>query len=499
MTEFLDAPLTGLDPLLDLLETADLTRRVVKNSRRFRGDAKAEIFSGNDRRNVIDGGRGNDVILGNGGNDTLDGGAGKDLLFGGLGDDKLNGGGGADSLFGGLGSDTIVGGGGGDTIVGGAGVDALTGGAGKDKFVYGGDVFASGLTTRGGATGIDVLGAADEITDFAIGEDQFVFDAPDLNIRQKNFQKGAAAELADGNVLVLTNSLPNAAAAAAAIANNANITAGAGVFVYFNSTLGISRLVYSTDLANGGDISVLANLRNQSGATGLANIANFGVNDFVLTGATGAAFPNSVNLVGTAGNDSLTGGEGNDSLTGLAGADVLIGLGGNDRLNGGAGIDALTGGSGRDRFIYAGDPFANGAPAPTSLGINALNAADGISDFTIAEDQFVLDSEDFGIQAVTFQKGASAQLANGNVLVLTDEFANAGLAAQAIANNTSITADEGVFVYFNSTLGVSRLVYSADLGGGGDISVLANLNNQSTAAGGLANLNSFTNSNFTLG
>jgi len=88
---------------------------------------------------------------------------------------------------------------------------------------------------------------------------------------------------------------------------------------------------------------------------------------------------------------------------------------------------------------------------------------------------------------------------NGNVLVLTDVFANAGAAAAAINNNANITAEEGVFVYFNSTLGITRMVYSENLGAGGDISVLANLNNQTTVAGGVANLASFSASNFTLG
>ncbi|NJL22247.1 MAG: calcium-binding protein, partial [Leptolyngbyaceae cyanobacterium SM1_3_5] len=430
MTEFSNVSLKGLDSLLSLLEDADLTRVAVRNSRRFRGTTKAEVISGNDRRNRVDAGRGDDVVLGKDGDDRLNGDAGKDFLFGGLGNDRINGGngrdfldgglgddalsgdGGNDTIDGGIGADTINGGNGGDTIVGGAGVDNLTGGAGRDRFLYSGDPFANGITTRGGATGINVLGAADEITDFSIGEDQFVFDAQDFNISLKNFQKGAAATLTDGNVLVLTNSLPNAAAAAAAIASNENITTGAGIFAYFNATLGITRLVYSTDLANGGDISVLANLRNQSGATGLANLANFDADDFVLVGANSAALPNSVSPVGTAGNDTLTGGDGNDTLTGLAGADGLAGNGGNDRLVGGDGVDVLTGGAGRDRFVYEGNPFANGTPAATPSGINVLGAADNVADFSIAEDQFVFDSADLGISAITFQKGASGQLAN---------------------------------------------------------------------------------------
>ncbi|NEQ25598.1 MAG: calcium-binding protein [Microcoleus sp. SIO2G3] len=519
MTEFTDTSLRGLDSLLSLLENSDLTRAKIRTVR-FRGTAKAEIISGNDRRNGVDAGQGNDVILGKGGNDRLsgedgndslfgdvgndriDGGRGRDVLYGGVGDDRITGGSGSDTLDGGAGLDRINGGNNGDTIVGGAGVDAITGGTGKDKFVYSGDVFANGIPAipPGSLAGIRVLGAADNIADYTIGEDKFVFDAVDLDISSPTFQKGAAAQLSDGNVLVLTNGFAAAGAAARAIANNNNITSGAGVFVYFNTTLGFSRLVYSTDLANGGDISVLANLTNQSTAAGgLANIANFTAADFAFVGASGQAIANNLSLLGTAGIDTLTGGAGNDSIEGLDGNDILTGNAGNDRLVGGAGNDNLTGNAGRDQFVYSGNPFANGTPAPAgATGINVLNQPDIINDYTIGEDQFVLDAEDLELGAINFQKGASGQLANGNVIVLTDGFAAAGAAARAIANNNAVTADEGVFVYFNTTLNLTRVVYSENLGDGGNISVLANLNNQAGAAG-LANVANFTAADFALG
>jgi serralysin len=100
------------------------------------------------------------------------------------------------------------------------------------------------------------------------------------------------------------------------------------------------------------------------------------------------------------------------------------------------------------------------------------------------------------IGAINFQKGASAALTNGNVLVLTDGFAAAAGAAKAIAANGNITAKEGAFTYFNTTLGISRLVYSKDLANGGDISVLANLGDAGTGA--LANQANFTANNFSL-
>jgi serralysin len=107
-----------------------------------------------------------------------------------------------------------------------------------------------------------------------------------------------------------------------------------------------------------------------------------------------------------------------------------------------------------------------------------------------------LNAQDLGINAINFQKGTSSSLTNGNVLVLTDGFANAAAAAKAIRDNNAITADQGVFSYFNTTLGISRLVYSKDLGDGGDISVLANLGDAQT--GVVGNQNNFSSNSFNL-
>jgi Ca2+-binding RTX toxin-like protein len=57
---------------------------------------------------------------------------------------------------------------------------------------------------------------------------------------------------------------------------------------------------------------------------------------------------NVVNLVGTAGNDSISGTAGPDGILGLGGKDTLKGLAGSDALCGGPGKDKLKGGSGKD-------------------------------------------------------------------------------------------------------------------------------------------------------
>jgi hypothetical protein len=135
----------------------------------------------------------------------------------------------------------------------------------------------------------------------------------------------------------------------------------------------------------------------------------------------------------------------------------------------------MTGGAGKDQFRFLNDPFANGNPAQN------LNQPDVVTDFEQgqAKDQLVFGGQAFGLSQLKFQKGNVKQLSgDSNLLVLEGEFANAGLAANAIRDEaTNLSAGKGVFVYFNSTLGFSRAVFSNDLAGGGTFSVQANMTN----------------------
>jgi Ca2+-binding RTX toxin-like protein len=250
------------------------------------------LFLGHEGIDIAKGGLGNDLLLGYDGNDRFGGGAGNDAMAGGTGDDKIGGGIGNDLLFGGDGADKLRGGAGNDMLFGdagddqlfgGAGIDTLMGGAGLDQFMYRGNVFANGTPAPAGQTGINVLNQPDVISDFTFGEDKFVFDGQDLGIENFVFQQGLSSAITgDSNLIVLTDAFAGAAAAAKAIADNVNVAADEGIFVYYNSTLSMTRMVYSKDLSDGGDISVLANLDNQRGETGLANLANFTANDFAL-------------------------------------------------------------------------------------------------------------------------------------------------------------------------------------------------------------------------
>jgi serralysin len=195
---------------------------------------------------------------------------------------------------------------------------------------------------------------------------------------------------------------------------------------------------------------------------------------------------------GTDGDDILVGFGGNDIINGLGGDDIIAGSDGNDRINGGSGndlftgglgIDTLTGGEGKDTFLFSDDPFSGGSATLAPNGILVLNQPDILIDYQIGEDKLEFQKRQLDIDKFQFQKGNSDNLAgNSNVLVLLDPFPNAAAAAKAIADNNAITSDRGLFVYFNTTLGFSRVVFSQDLSDGGAISVLGNLTNQTDPA-----------------
>ncbi|MEG4045913.1 calcium-binding protein [Microcoleus sp. Pol17_C1] len=134
--------------------------------------ASGVTFSGT-AANLVTDTLGSNFIIGGNGTDVVTTGNGDDILFGdssnateaagGAGDDTLNAGAGNDTLLGGFGSDYLIGGDGNDSLGGGPGADTLIGGSGNDNFYY--NNFGEG------AVGTN----PDQIGDFTIGQDKFIF------------------------------------------------------------------------------------------------------------------------------------------------------------------------------------------------------------------------------------------------------------------------------------------------------------------------------------
>jgi len=138
-------------------------------------------FTGLTAPNVITDNLGSNFITGGNGRDSITTGAGDDILFGGPtnlitpgvdGDDTLDAGAGNDTVLGGFGNDYLLGGDGNDSLAGGPGADTLIGGIGNDSFYY--NNFGEGVTVGTGPSGL--LGSApDQIGDFTVGQDKFIF------------------------------------------------------------------------------------------------------------------------------------------------------------------------------------------------------------------------------------------------------------------------------------------------------------------------------------
>jgi Ca2+-binding RTX toxin-like protein len=138
-------------------------------------------FTGLTTPNVITDNLGSNFITGGNGRDSITTGAGDDILFGGPtnlitpgvdGDDTLDAGAGNDTVLGGFGNDYLIGGDGNDSIAGGPGADTLIGGIGNDSFYY--NNFGEGVTVGTGTGG--ALGSLpDQIADFTVGQDKFIF------------------------------------------------------------------------------------------------------------------------------------------------------------------------------------------------------------------------------------------------------------------------------------------------------------------------------------
>ena len=353
----------------------------------LRGGSGDDTLNGGDGNDTFVTGAvadGNDVLVGGAGTDTADystrtaavtlslnataddGAMGEtdnigsdiEVLKGGMGDDTLTGGSGNDTIFGGPGNDTIAGGGGNDILNGDAGndtfdegmasngADVMNGGAGTDTVSYASRTVAVTVildalandgengeldkvmldveNVTGGAGDDTITGSAlDNVLDGGAGIDTISGGLGNDTIR------GGA-----GNDILHGDAGDDVFDEGAAANGNDNIVGGAG----------IDRVDYSGRMA---DLVVV-----MDGTTASGDTAN-GEADVIATDVE--------NLIGGAGDDSLTGNALDNQIEGGAGVDTIFGLAGDDLIDGGAGADIIDCGTGDADIL-----LDSTAPTPVS-------------------------------------------------------------------------------------------------------------------------------------
>ncbi|MEZ5100904.1 MAG: hypothetical protein R3C15_14110 [Thermoleophilia bacterium] len=283
---------------------------------------------------------------------------------GGDGNDTLTGNDGANELTGGRGDDQLRGGAGPDVLRGGAGSDALEGGTGDDAYAFSApDQGAeTDVVTEAPGGGRDVLdlSATGAATVNLGSTDATLATQASRTIRVGS--AGQAANLEDvvtgaGNDSITGNASDNVLTPGA---GSDTVAGGAGDDTYAIAPGAVAETETLVETATGGTdtIALLGSVGGQidlgSATTALGSL---GRTTLVVPGARQAAFLEDV--LGSAGDDTITGSAASNRLSGLAGADRLAGGDGDDVLDGGAGGDALAGGRGDDRYLFGRDvPFA---------------------------------------------------------------------------------------------------------------------------------------------
>jgi hypothetical protein len=158
------------------------------------------------------------------------------------------------------------------------------------------------------APGRQIVGGEDFIP-FNIATDVFSFESPAFGVAGPvNFVNAPVGGLPNSgvNVVVLdsfdddANPLtPFGAGNAANLIASRITTPGPGFFVYFNQSLDLPRLVYSTDLSSrDSDLKILARMLNLNGANGRNAMPTFTAANFaIVNDAAGAPEPSSFLLM----------------------------------------------------------------------------------------------------------------------------------------------------------------------------------------------------------
>lgn len=356
----------------------DAAGDVLTNIEYLLGSPFDDVLTGDNVRNVIYGGDGNDSINGLGGNDVLRGDDGADALDGGTGNDwanytnspagvsvSLETGTGTGShaegdtltnieyLHGSNHNDTLTGDGNRNVIYGRTGDDALNGLAGNDTLR--GDAGADALD---GGTGIDWAYYTNSPT------------GVDVNLTTGVGANGDAAGDTLTNIERIYGSNHADVLTGDALANTLYGRDGDDTL---NGAGGndILRGDAGADAHDGGDGNDWVYYTNS--AAGVT--VNLALNTATGGDATGDTFTSIERVHGSNHDDSITGDGANNSLYGRTGDDSLIGGNGNDVLRGDGGADALDGGDGFDWAFYQNSPA--GVQVDLSTGLASGGHAEG--------------------------------------------------------------------------------------------------------------------------
>ncbi len=293
------------------------------------GSQHNDWLFGDDKRNVIEGGFGDDNLFGRGGDDLIWGREGNDILLGGLGDDILVGGDGIDTasyLF----------------AVGGVRVDLSIAGS-QNTLSDGLDALAS-IENISGSLHHDIL-FGDEHRNRLEG-----LDGNDL-------LSGMAGDD------VLFGGAGNDTLAGGA--GNDVLEGGSGIDWAIYTSAVVVNLNQETQNTYGAGIDTLRDIENLSGS----------IHGDALGGDDGQ---NEIN--GNGGNDWLFGRAGNDTLRGGAGDDFIAGNRGSDNLFGGAGVDT---------FIFdddwGNDTIHDFVVGQDILDFGLVSGVENLNDFHISE------------------------------------------------------------------------------------------------------------------
>ena len=404
----------------------------------LRGDAGDDLLNGNEGDDTLFGDEGNDAIAGNDGNDSLVGGAGNDILEGGKGADALVGGAGNDvynfSL--GDGQDTIT-----DTALASEGnFINFSPGITLSSLTFNHDQATQTLTIHvAGGDSLHLLGFDPNTFNYVVETLHFA-DGTFVALADQLPLPGGLIEGTDGDNVIRTGSTADTIFAGA---GDDVVNAGAGNDVLLGGRgndvlaggLGQDRYVFNagdgsdrvSDAPGEGNRLVFGPGISVSSMTLERGIGN---SLSVLTGVAGDAIQildnlegtlepsidalefadgatlsieellaRGIEIIGTAGPDTLTGthlidrisgGADDDFLDGGLMADILRGDEGNDhlfagdgddQLDGGAGTDVLNGGAGLDTYVFgrgSGQDMLQDSPVEQS-GPNTIQLTSGIS------------------------------------------------------------------------------------------------------------------------